>query len=249
VRVARIAPSLLAALATVCALALTGAATADAHSRSRHRANGCARAASYHSRHPAHRVSSRRCNVRRPTHPASRPHAPQRQLLRRHGGRSSDAGCPGAGATPTASNLELIRGAVLCLEDRERAAHGEAPLHTDAALQSAAQSHSEDMTRNGYFAHDGPDGTPLQRVRAAGYIRDPGAAYEVGENLAWGTLWLATPRAIVSGWMASAGHRANILDGRFRDTAVGVAVDLPRSLSGGQPGGMYTQDFGVVAGS
>lgn len=148
---------------------------------------------------------------------------------------------------PSEANLELIRAAVVCLENRERAAHGEPPLVVDGALQNAAQAHSESMAAGAYFDHVGPDGTPLQRMRAAGYLSDPAASYEVGENLAWGTLWLGTPRAIVAGWMASAGHRANILDGRFRDTAVGVAVHLPRSLSGGQRGGMYTQDFGFVS--
>ncbi len=148
---------------------------------------------------------------------------------------------------PTQANLQLIRGAVVCLENQERESHGEAPLLVNGALQTAAQAHSDSMALHGYFDHVGPDGTPMQRMRAAGYLGDPSAAYEVGENLAWGTLWLGTPRAVVAGWMASAGHRANILDAHFRDTAVGVAVNLPRSLTGGQAGGMYTQDFGFVA--
>jgi uncharacterized protein YkwD len=48
--------------------------------------------------------------------------------------------------------------------------------------------------------------------------------------------------------MASPGHRANILDARFRDTAIGVSPHVPSSLSQGQPGGIYTQDFGVIIG-
>ena len=50
----------------------------------------------------------------------------------------------------------------------------------------------------------------------------------------------------MAAWMASPGHRANILDARFRDTAVGVSAHLPSDLGGGQPGAIYTQDFGVV---
>ena len=46
--------------------------------------------------------------------------------------------------------------------------------------------------------------------------------------------------------MASPGHRANILDAHFRDTAIGVSPHVPSSLSQGQPGGIYTQDFGVI---
>jgi uncharacterized protein YkwD len=46
--------------------------------------------------------------------------------------------------------------------------------------------------------------------------------------------------------MASPGHRANILDERFRDTGIGVAPAVPVSLAEGQSGGMYTQDFGEI---
>ena len=46
--------------------------------------------------------------------------------------------------------------------------------------------------------------------------------------------------------MASPGHRANILDAHFRDTAIAVSPHVPSSLSQGQPGGIYTQDFGVI---
>jgi len=90
-----------------------------------------------------------------------------------------------------------------------------------------------------------PGGSPLTRMRAAGYI-SRARGYEIGENIAYGTLWLATPRSIVSSWMRSPGHRANILDGRYRDTAIGVATQLAPSLSHGQAGAVYTQDFGVV---
>ena len=44
--------------------------------------------------------------------------------------------------------------------------------------------------------------------------------------------------------MASPGHRANILDPRFRDTAIGVSTHPPFSLARGQAGAIYTQDFG-----
>ena len=46
--------------------------------------------------------------------------------------------------------------------------------------------------------------------------------------------------------MASPGHRANILDARFHDTAIGISPHVPSLLSQGQPGGIYTQDFGVI---
>lgn len=120
-------------------------------------------------------------------------------------------------------------------------------MSEDARLDQSAQAHTEDMAFGDYFEHVGPRGdTPLSRMRAAGYIVGSNVGYEVGENIAWGTLWLATPRSIVAGWMASPGHRENILDARFRDTGVGVSPHPPTSLSRGQAGAIYTQDFGVI---
>ena len=114
-------------------------------------------------------------------------------------------------------------------------------------MQTAAQRHSEEMSLGDYFEHKGlRGGTPLSRMRAAGYVYSSQIGFEVGENLGWGTLWLATPRAIVAAWMASAGHRENILDGRYRDTAIGVSPHPPASLAHGQAGAIYTQDFGVI---
>ena len=82
-------------------------------------------------------------------------------------------------------------------------------------------------------------------MRAVGYISSR-IGYEVGENIAWGTLSLASPHAIVAAWMASPGHRANILDPSYRQTGIGVSPHPPVSLADGQPGGIYTQDFGVI---
>ncbi len=158
-------------------------------------------------------------------------------------------GCPGARLEPTAHNLARVRWAVLCLVNRERRHHGEHPLRMNLHLQRAAQAHSESMAFGDYFQHVGPRGqTPLARMRASGYIHGAHAAYVVGENIAWGTLWLASPRAIVAAWMASPEHRANILNPRFRDTAVGVSPHVPSGMSHGQQGAIYTQDFGVVSG-
>jgi uncharacterized protein YkwD len=103
------------------------------------------------------------------------------------------------------------------------------------------------MAFGNYFEHVGPHGdTPLSRMRSAGYIYSSQVGYAIGENIGWGTLWQGTPKAMVAGWMASPGHRANILDPQFRDTAIGVSPHPPSGLSGGQAGGIYTQDFGVI---
>jgi|SRR5271165_968957 len=158
--------------------------------------------------------------------------------------------CQNAGLRPTRTNLNLIRAATLCLINRERSADGERPLRPNRRLRRAAQAHTESMAFGNYFEHVGPGGsgggTPVARLRAVGYISSARVGYEVGENIAWGTLGLATPRSIVAAWMASPPHRANILDRRYRETGIGVSPHPPASLAGGQPGAIYTQDFGVI---
>jgi uncharacterized protein YkwD len=155
--------------------------------------------------------------------------------------------CAHTGMTPTAVDLPAIRAAVLCLVNRARAVHGDGPLRGNRRLLKAAQGHSESMAVGDYFSHVGPAGqTPLSRMEAAGYIYSSRLGYQVGENIGFGTLWLATPKAIVHAWMMSPGHRANILDARFRDTAIGVSTNLATAFSGGQRGAVYTQDFGVI---
>jgi uncharacterized protein YkwD len=148
---------------------------------------------------------------------------------------------------PNGEDIARIRAAVLCLINRERQAAGESPLQANPLLVTAAQGHSEEMSREDFFEHRGQRGaTPLSRMRAAGYVYSPQIGYELGENLGWGTLGLSTPRAVVAAWMASAGHRENILDPRYRETGIGVSPNPPASLARGQPGAVYTQDFGVI---
>jgi uncharacterized protein YkwD len=159
-----------------------------------------------------------------------------------------DGHCRAASLQPTATNVALVRAATLCLVNRERSRHGERLLRWNIALVRAAQAHTMSMAFGDYFEHIGPHGeTPLSRMRHDGYISSSRLGFEVGENIGWGSLWLGTPRAVVSVWMHSPGHRANILDGRFRDTGIGVSPHT-NLLAHGQPGGIYTQDFGVIVG-
>ena len=82
-----------------------------------------------------------------------------------------------------------------------RTAHNLPPLRIDATLVRAARAHSATLIRRNVFAH-----APLDRLARHG-VRGP----LYGENLAWGRGHRATARGIVSGWLASPGHRANLL--------------------------------------
>jgi uncharacterized protein YkwD len=157
--------------------------------------------------------------------------------------------CQNTELTPAAGNLREINAATLCLINQERARNGELPLQVSGQLEEAAQSHSEEMVSENYFAHIAPSGlTPVARVQDTGYIPNPQVGYALGENLAWGTLSLSTPSAIVASWIASPEHLTNILYGPYRDTAIDVAPAAPASLANGQPGAVYTQEFGVIIG-
>lgn len=155
--------------------------------------------------------------------------------------------CQNTELTPTPENVAVVRSAILCLINRKRAENGENPLEPSPDLEQAAEGHCQELISEDYFAHVSPAGeTPVDRIRATGYIPGPSVGYVIGENLAWGTYQLSTPAAIVAAWIASPGHLANILEAQYRETGIGVTAAVPSSLSGGAPGATYAQEFGVI---
>ena len=132
-------------------------------------------------------------------------------------GVAAGASCANQDVLPAAGNTATIVASTLCLLNAERAAAGLGPLAQDGELAEAAVAHSEDMVDNQYFAHEAPDGSDVvDRLRASGYIPTD-RAWLVGENLAWGTGTLSSPRNIVAAWMNSQGHRENILRSGFNE--------------------------------
>ncbi|HEY4427217.1 MAG TPA: CAP domain-containing protein [Solirubrobacteraceae bacterium] len=157
------------------------------------------------------------------------------------------APCENTQLTPEPGNIALVRTAILCLVNRERAQNGEMPLRLSQDLVQAAEGHSQELISADYFAHVSPSGeTPVDRVRETGYIPGPSVGYVIGENLAWGTYGLSTPAAIVSAWIASPGHLANILESQYSETGIGVTPQVPAGLGSGGPGATYAQEFGVI---
>jgi uncharacterized protein YkwD len=155
--------------------------------------------------------------------------------------------CQNTELAPSPADVELVRAAVMCLINRERAVHLEMPLKPNPELQQAAEGHSAEMVAEDYFQHISPSGlTPVDRVSITGYIPSPLVGYVIGENIAWGTLTLSTPQAIVAAWIASPPHLANILEAQYDDTGIGISPEAPPALADGAPGATYTQDFGVI---
>ena len=161
---------------------------------------------------------------------------------------ASTAPCADGDLTPDPTNLARVNAATLCLVNQVRGQHGLPALVENAKLQSAAQRHTDDMVTQSYFAHVGPAGDdPLSRMEAVGYVSNDTVGYIVGENIAWGTLTLSTPSAIVNAWVGSPEHLANILDPAYRDTGLAASAQAPPTMALGQAGAVYTQDFGGLS--
>ncbi|MFC7825580.1 CAP domain-containing protein [Streptomyces sp. NPDC057362] len=136
---------------------------------------------------------------------------------------------PAGPGTPAAVSEEAVAGAqVLKLVNEERAKVGCSPVAANSALRELAEDFSRAMASQGFFDHTDPSGaTPWDRAAAAG-ISGLG-----GENIARGQ---ADAQAVMDAWMASPGHRANILNCDFKTLGVGVHF--------GSGGPWWTQDFG-----
>ena len=158
--------------------------------------------------------------------------------------RAAGERCVSADAMPGQAAVDDLRTATLCLMNAERTARGLGRLQAEPLLGRVASSYARQMVRGQFFDHTSPAGsTMLARIKATTYLRDV-TSWSVGENLAWGSGNLATPRAMVRAWMQSAEHRANLLDRHFADVGIGVAAGAPVALEPGELGGTYVTDFG-----
>lgn len=102
---------------------------------------------------------------------------------------------------------------LLPLINAQRTSAGVSPLSINSQLQSSAYLKVQDMCNNNYWGHVSPSGKSMGSfVAAAGYSYSM-----IGENLANGYL---TDSAVFSAWMASAGHRANILNSGYKHLGI-----------------------------
>jgi hypothetical protein len=125
---------------------------------------------------------------------------------------------------------------VVALYNQERADADLPPLIMDVRLFQSARGHSEDMATNDYFDHVSLDGTTFdERIVAAGYPSPR------SENIAAG---YSSPTSVVAAWMASSGHRANILDSTAKHVGIGYAFDADSTY-----GRYWTANMGRSSGS
>jgi uncharacterized protein YkwD len=136
-----------------------------------------------------------------------------------------------AGCTPAATTKPWV-GNMLDEINADRAAAGAPPLALCTTLGTAAQGHSDDQAATNTMTHTGSNGSDIgSRADAAGYT----GWTALGENVAMG---YSTVDTVMTAWMNSPGHRANLLNATYHD--VGLAESF---ASDGTP--YWTQDFGV----
>lgn len=101
---------------------------------------------------------------------------------------------------------------VVDLVNVERAKEGLAALTVDENVAKAATVRAKEIQTN--FAHTRPDGSGFVTA-----LREQGVTYRgAGENIAWGQ---KTPQEVVTAWMNSAGHRANIMNPNYVHIGIG----------------------------
>jgi uncharacterized protein YkwD len=121
----------------------------------------------------------------------------------------------------------------------QRANNGEGPLTINADLDQAAQTKANDMAAQDYWSHDTPEGqTPWSFIIAAGYDYQT-----AGENLAYG---FDTSADVLTGWMNSPEHRANILNTTYHDVGFGI-VNIANYQDSG-PETLVDAMYGSLAG-
>jgi uncharacterized protein YkwD len=155
------------------------------------------------------------------------------------------ARCPGADAEPDRVDRAAVERALLCLVNQERAHYGLGRLNANRQLQRAALVFAHEMVGHDFFSHITPGGQPFTaRLLRSGYV-NPVGNYLFGENLGWGSGPTSTPRELLDKWMASAPHRANVLDASYRDAGVGVTPGIPAVLHAAATGGTFVLELGA----
>ena len=138
----------------------------------------------------------------------------------------------------TADSLSPTEQKVVDLVNQQRANAGLPPVRVDWRLVNAARAHNQLMAQKQTPSHQLDGEQPVchgdDRYRAHGY-----AWTFCGENVAAGQ---TSPEQVMGDWMASEGHRANILNPQARD--IGIAF-----TTGGNYGTWWTQDFGAPVGN
>ena len=110
---------------------------------------------------------------------------------------------------------------VFDLINNERVTRGLQPLIWIEQAAAAARSHSTNMAECGYFSHADLSGRRVDDRADEFGLSD---WRRLGENIAWLSGYDDPVPKVVDGWMQSPGHRENILNSKYRESGIGIAV-------------------------
>ena len=137
----------------------------------------------------------------------------------------SSSGSGGGGASPVSRDL-------LAIVNQQRNAAGIPGLYWCPPLERSAQAHADDQAIHNTMTHTGSDGSNfMQRDERAGY----NWWTSIGENVAYAA-WSAAE--VMSLWMNSPEHRANIMNPGFTHFGGGVGWASDGTT-------YWTQEFGA----
>lgn len=118
------------------------------------------------------------------------------------------------------TNLEFERQAFAEING-QRAAMSLQPLVWSDEAAKIARLHSENMANFKFFSHEGLDGSMVNdRADSCGISK----WRAIGENIAFNRGYANPIEFAVEGWMKSPGHRENILNNRWKESGIGIAI-------------------------
>jgi uncharacterized YkwD family protein len=115
---------------------------------------------------------------------------------------------------PNPTTPDSVSAQVIQLVNQERKKNGLPALLSDSALIKMANMKTQDMLNNNYFSHQSPTyGSPFDMMNTLGITYT-----SAGENIAEGQ---TSAYKVMTDWMNSPGHRANILSKSYTRIGVG----------------------------
>jgi uncharacterized protein YkwD len=150
-----------------------------------------------------------------------------------------------AGPRGKTAQVAQLQAALLSQINSFRAAHGLVSLKVSGGLTGAADAHSAQMARLGFFSHNSANGQSFSQRLAQVYSPRGFRSWTVGENLVWGGPDIGAARAFRL-WLSSPPHRANLLNARWREVGLGAvhSTSAP-GVYGGGAATIVTADFGA----
>ncbi len=124
-------------------------------------------------------------------------------------------------ATSAVPNLTQLEQTAFQLLNEKRVNIGLSPLAWSENMAKVARLHSNNMATFKFFSHQGLDGLQVDgRAESLGFKRWQG----IGENIAYNRGFANPVEFAVERWMLSDSHRENLLDKRWKESAVGIAI-------------------------